>query len=375
MTAIFALSAVWSIDPELTLLRAASFGLMLFGVVRLVNRSSRDPGALADAIAALAGLVAAASLLLWFVRPEIAVYVGELRGVLENQNGLGLFLGLTYPFALAAVDRRTGARIWLVAMTAPVGLMIGLTESRSGALALVAGVTAYELASRFPRRLLLHLLVGIGGFMAVSLSVSSLEGAPVASTPPTPPANPSGPPAPIDPVERPDVLGRGGVAGQGRLATLLGARNEAWGATADLIGDRPLVGYGFGSGDRVFARYPNRASFLFFQGANPNNGYLQAVLELGLVLSLVILLPLLSALATGIRRAFQRAYSVEQAALLACLVAGLVAGIFESLFTAAGAPWAMLIWLSAAALLYERATPRADVGGRAAASAQYHRQS
>jgi O-antigen ligase len=171
------------------------------------------------------------------------------------------------------------------------------------------------------------------------------------------------------------VLGRGGVAGQGRLATLLGARNEAWTATADLIGDRPLLGYGFGSGDRVFARYPDRASFRFFQGANPNNGYLQAVLELGLVLSLVILLPLLGALATGVRSAFQRAYSAERAALLACLVAGLVAGIFESLFTAAGAPWAMLIWLSAAALLYERATPRADVGGRAAASAQYHRQS
>ena len=372
ITAILALSAAWSIDPQLTLMRAASFGLMLFGVVRLVNRVASSSGALVDSIAALAGVVAAASVLLWLLRPDIAVYVGELRGMLENQNGLGLFLGLTYPFVLAVVDRRVGRRIWLVAMAVPVALMIGLTESRSGALALVVGLTAYELASRFPRRLLLHLLVAISGFMAMSLSVTSLgAGTPAASTPSSPAPGGTPPPTTAPPPQRPDVLGGGGAAGQGRLTTLLGARDEAWSATAHLIGDRPLLGYGFGSGDRVFARYPERAKFRFFQGANPNNGYLQALLELGLVLSLAILLPLLFALATGIGTAFRRAFSPDRAAFLACLAAGLAAGVFESLFTAAGAPWAMLIWLSAAALLYEWATRRAEVGGRA----QYHRLS
>ena len=378
ITAVLALSAVWSIDPELTLMRAASFGLMLFGVVRLVNRLAWSPAALVAPIAALAGVVAAVSLLLWLLRPDIAVYVGELRGVLENQNGLGLFLGLTYPFALAVVDGRVGPRIWIVAMAVPVAVIIGLSESRSGALAFAVGLTAYELATRCPRRLLLHLLVAMGGFMGTSLSVASLDAGTQAAPPPS--TTTRGAPAPgggatAPPPERPDVLGGNGAAGQGRLATLLGARDEAWRATADLIGDRPLLGYGFGSGDRVFARYPERATFRFFQGANPNNAYLQALLELGFVLSLVVLLPLLFALATGIWTALRRECSPARAAFLACLAAGLAAGFFESLFTAAGAPWAMLIWLSAAVLLYEWVAGGTEVGGRAAARPEYDRLS
>jgi hypothetical protein len=354
ITTIIALSAFWSVDPQLTLLRAASFGLLLFGIVRLVNRrdgAQSDLIGIASVIAVLASLMAAGSVLLWAIRPDIAVFVGDLRGLLENQNGLGLFLGLTYPFVLAVMDRRIGPRVWLVAGTVPFALVIGLSESRTGAVALMVALTTYELTSRFPRRLMLHLLVAISAFMAMSISLASLDETPAVGQAPATPADPgqgdTSPPS----AARPDVFGRGRAAGQTRLAALLGGRNEAWNTTADLIVDRPLLGYGFGAGDRLFRRYPDRAKFVYFQGANPNNGYLQAQLELGLVLWLVIVLPLAYAAAATVRRACTQALTVEAAALLGCLIAGLAAGIFESVFSAAGAPWALLIWLSAVTLV------------------------
>lgn len=372
VTAVLALSAVWSIDPKLTLMRAASFGLLLLGVARLVRSKAWDPRGVVDVIAALSVTVGLASVVLWSVRPDIAVYVGELRGVLENQNGLGLFLGLTYPFVLAAADRRMGKRVWFVGPTVLCAALIGLTESRTGLLALVTGLVVYEVATRSARRLVLQVLVGLSLFLAVNLSISSLDGGQLAAPSAAPPHRagpgaepvPSGPPRPP---ERPDILGRGATPGQGRLAALLGARNEAWSATGALILDRPLLGYGFGTGDRVFARYPDRAEFLYFQGANPNNGYLQAGLELGVLLGFVILAPPLFAALTGAVRTRKQRFTAERAAFLACLVGGLVAAVFESLLTAAGAPWALLIWLSAVALLPEWAPRRARASDSAAA--------
>lgn len=366
ITLVLALSALWSIDPELTLMRAASFGLLIVGVTRAASPSVTrwSTGRAVDVLAVLPLVVTAASLLLWLARPDIAVYVGELRGVLENQNGLGLFVGLTFPFVLAAVDRRWPRRISVVVLTLPTALLLGLAESRAGALALVAGIAAYELSGRFPRRLVLQLLVASSAFLAVSLSVTSLQSgtpAPVTPGPTAPvPAPAPGPSQPAEPPseERPDVLGRGAAQGQGRFTALLGARDEAWGATVDLIADRPLLGYGFGAGDRVFARYPERATFVYFQGANPNSGYLQALLELGALFGLFILLPLVYALAVGIRATLRQPLAPERAAFLACLAGGLAAGAFESLFTAAGAPWALLIWLSAAVLIRGSAADR-----------------
>lgn len=353
---ILMLSALWSIDPELTLMRAASFTLLLLGLARLRNPlvGGWDPRGSVEAIAVMAAAVAAASLLLWQIRPGAAIYVGELRGILENQNGLGLFLGLTFPFVLAAFDRRFGPRVGTAALAVPVVTLVGLTESRTGAVALAVGVLVYELAQRLRARLALNLLVVVAGFLAASLSIGSLdEGGGALPTPTpgvgtgTPAPRPEQPPA----EERPDVLGGGSAPGQSRLSALLGARDEGWNAAAGLIRDRPLLGYGFGSGDRVFARYPERAEFVYFQGANPNSGYLQALLELGFVLGLVVFAPLVAALAIGVRAARRAPPAPELAAFLACLSGGLVAAVFESLFTAAGAPWAALLWLSAAALV------------------------
>ena len=55
LAAVLALSALWSIDPTLTLMRAVSFGLLLLGVVRLVRSRAWSPQEVVDAVRRYAG--------------------------------------------------------------------------------------------------------------------------------------------------------------------------------------------------------------------------------------------------------------------------------------------------------------------------------
>jgi O-antigen ligase len=128
---------------------------------------------------------------------------------------------------------------------------------------------------------------------------------------------------------------------------LVSGRNEAWSATIDLIEERPVVGYGFGTGDRLL----DPAQFKHFAGISPHNAYLEAVLELGLLGALLLLAPLGAGLARTLRTIRRPARSPEVAAFGAVLVGGLCDGIFEDVFVAAGSPFAPLIWLACAVVL------------------------
>ncbi|HUP32693.1 MAG TPA: transporter substrate-binding domain-containing protein [Gaiellaceae bacterium] len=351
-----AASALWSIDPRLTLLRTVSFALLLWALVAAVSRPHRvtgDAGRFVVTLACVSALLWVASLVLWLVRPDTAIYVGDLRGILENQNGLGLFLGLTFAFVLAALELRRMDWRWLILVGLGYVGVIALSESRSGFVALLVGVAVYELSRRAYRRLAVELAACACAFaLAVwalpSLSTpSAADPAPAGSVPSATPA--PAPEAPPPAVSRSSALLGARAPDQSRVSSLLGARDEAWAATVDLIAERPLVGYGFGTGDRVFEVRPEQARFVYFQGANPNNGYLQALLELGL-LGLVPIGLLAVPVTATIAAARRRRLPPARAAFFAVLVAGLVAGLFESLFTAAGAPWAALVWLSAVGL-------------------------
>jgi hypothetical protein len=344
-------SVAWSVDPRLTAMRAVSFGVLLFVVVQLARRERAAD--LCLAIAAVTVLLGAGSILLWLVRPDTAVFVGELRGLFENQNGLGLFLGLTFPLVLAVLESRGGDGRWLPLAALPFAVVIVLADARAGLLALGVGIVVYELGRRAPLRLVLGVgvaAVGVAAATAAFSHVPTLEDRPAAPPVVEPaPAPGSGDgdgeeqPAPApEPQPAPRT--------QSRLGRLLGARDEGWSAAAELIADRPLVGYGFGTGDRLFDRYPEVADFTFFQGDNPGNSYLQLALEVGLLGAAVFLAPLALAAAAALRPRAGR-LAPAQAAFGALLAGGLAAGMFESLLTAAGAPWAPLIWLAAAVVV------------------------
>ncbi len=133
------------------------------------------------------------------------------------------------------------------------------------------------------------------------------------------------------------------------IARITGARNEAWSATIHLARRKPLLGYGFGTGDRIFALHPDVATFRYFEGSDPANGYLRLLLELG-VLALVLVVPLLGAAALGVALLWS-GRSVDGSCCALVVIGGLAAGVVESIFATAGAPWTPLVWSAAAGCL------------------------
>jgi hypothetical protein len=200
---------------------------------------------------------------------------------------------------------------------------------------------AYEFGRRGLRRLA---VIGIAGIVAVIVVAFALRTF-------APPSHTVGvkPPSTAHQAPPESIIDR-----------ITGARWEAWQTTVALIASRPLPGYGFGTGDRVFARYPARTQFVFFEGNNPNDAYLQAILELG-VLALVFFSPFALALRLAVRAVLRRADDVVPFAAL--MLASLAAAVVESTLESSGAPWAFFAWLAAAALL-------ADKGGASRSGSQ-----
>lgn len=224
------------------------------------------------------------------------------------------------------------ARVPGVAVASVVALSaatIGVTASRTASLAAFVGLLVFAVCTR--RRVFLAAAVGV---VAVAIAVGAY--APGGSS------GGSGGSAGVW-----SYVGADGTAGgnRSRLSTFLGARDEAWKAAARTIEQRPVLGFGFGTGeDRLFARLGYERTFVFFQGEGPANAYLQIAMTLGIVGIVLFLVPLGGA-AVGAARA---AASPWVPALFAASVA---AAIFESTLTSAGAPWAYLAWLPVAALL------------------------
>jgi hypothetical protein len=340
--AVCLLSAAWSVDARLTLERAATFAVLLWVAASFALRWRRAPGDLAsfvDATAVLAGVVLAASVVEGLVSSR-GMLADQFRGVFENPNGLGLFLALTYPFAAAALERRGHVALELAYLAACAAAATE-ARARNGLVVLVLTAVGLALAQR-RLRWAAGVTVGIAAVVAATLALGPgtlNSGNPAAGPPPAAPA------AHAKPAHAPKPAPLPAAGGESRLARLTGARNEAWSATARLVKRKPLLGYGFGTGDRLFARYG--VTFVNFEGADPADGYLRTALELGVV-GLLVVLPLLGAGVLAVRLLVAERDRDGMACALV-LLAGLAAAVVESILTTAGAPWAPLLWVCAGA--------------------------
>jgi exopolysaccharide production protein ExoQ len=333
-------SVLWSIDPRLTIERAGAFAILVAVAMALGLRGRTTSGIdeIVDGFAISAVGVLLVSALVVILTPR-GIANGELRGIFENANGLGLYLGLTAPAVVAASERR--GRAWLgVGLGTAFAAVTILSHSRSGMAALGIGMIVYEAAQHRFRRLALGCLL-IAALIAVGLVLAK----------PLERGEPALPNQAVASALAPRSAGPPPGKTQSWYARLTGARTEAWRASLDILEARPIVGYGFGTGDRLFARYPYLARFVYFEGDNPNNAYLQLALELGLLGLLAALIVFACALWSGAGKAIREPVAPTGAAVLGLLVASLGAALVESIFTSAGAPWALLVWPSAAVLI------------------------
>jgi O-antigen ligase len=114
-------------------------------------------------------------------------------------------------------------------------------------------------------------------------------------------------------------------------------RVHAWEGALRQGDDRPLLGYGFGTEEKVFVdRYRD------FEGGVPENSFIGLFLQLGAV-GLAVFLALLAALVGAALRAGGRVAAVG----LAVLATGIVLAVVQSYVYAVGNVATLGVWICA----------------------------
>jgi O-antigen ligase len=369
---LFALSlasVAWSVDPRLTLGRVASVAAVLtiglaLGVVAAVRRELVET-VLVGLVAGVVLLALIGLLMLWVdadraIAPATTQSGARYNGIGGNPNTIATLIALAIPAVvwgvLAAPSR--ARRILAVAVLALLYGSVVASGSRGALLAALAGTLAFAFCTPGARRKRLPITGTAIVLVVVGVAVMEIP-APSTTTPALrvdiyPPATP--PLGPFDaqqrlPLESEVGLPRAGENLYRRTLFTTSGRLDALRGTLDQAIERPLLGYGFGTEERVFVdRYYSHYS------ERPENAYLGTLLQLGLV-GLGLLLGLLAAVLLRTRRILDG----PVAACAGVVVSGLVVAVSQSFLTSAGSPAMAPFWLCA--LLLIGATERQPSNG------------
>jgi hypothetical protein len=373
VTMALAATVAWSFMPHVTIRQAGTFGSVLV-VVAFAVVHVRAEGAGSDRLAHVLGWIVPGALLLTalvvlFDRTAAVAKGGGVSGFINGPNTLGIVVALGMGFALSTpmVEGRPSLMLALVAV---VAFVVTLSASRTGMLASLLALVVYEIGGRRWRRLAAATAVTVVAAILAAQTVPNVPtlGRPLAvpSKQPTPtsrqPLRTSRQPMPtseqpMEPAQATQIF-TGRVGGQSLFSSLVGARDEAWRTAFDLLGRRPVLGSGFGTGDEIFAHDNVRQRFRFFVGAfdpqaNVHDAYLQELLELGIIGGAIFVAPALAALVLALLALRRGWRSSGEGAFATAAVAAVVCAVFESMLAGFGA-MTMIAWLSFAVLLATR---------------------
>jgi hypothetical protein len=362
-------SSLWSLDARATAEHAASFVVLVVGVVALAYAVAARPDAirrLLFALLAAAAVVAVLSVVVLVVDPYNAwqastvQYPRRFQGFEQNPNTGPMLLALGVPLAcwrlLDAGSSRTRAAAVLV-----LGLFaaIIIASGSRGALAAAAVSLAVliPIAGRTRGRRAAYVVTVAAGVAAAVL---------LSQIPKARPAPRAGPAQTVAAVQAPHNAERalpledeeGRPSGRarpfrrrflevgGRLRPVLGAFGQG--------ARRPVAGYGFAMEPRAFVdRYYG------FDSTVPENSYAGLFLQLGVAgLGLFALTfgAVLVAAFSGLRRLDEPDRRLTAVAA-AAVVGGLVLGLSQSYLYAVGNIATLTVWSSAALLAATAARP------------------
>jgi len=398
------ISTAWSVSPRLTFERAGSLTILFVLAAAIASSTARDVAARVRVFQGLAAGAIVVGLLGLFVLvfDYDAAYIGgevwRYRGFGENPNTVAILAAAALPLILG-LALRAGSRgrraAWLAGGLLLVASIIA-SESRGGLLAAGAGtliVAALGVEGLRNRTAAVAALVLVfAGGIALR---EALE------PPPTPFASqvaPAPPPIPTKPVppkkskskqhprakpgspgkhaKRPsptprsivpkvrktallpreeDEIGHPGLSKKS-TTTLASGRLAAWSGALDLIGERPILGYGFGTEQKVFVD-----RWFYFNGGMTENSYLGLLLQVGAV-GLALIFAMGAALAAGGLRALRVLRGDEQLLALmglGVLVAACAIMVIQSYLYSVGNVATATVWISLFALAPVALEPRA----------------
>ena len=349
-------STVWSVDPKLTFERAVTFVVLIVTAAALACAYSEGARPLLWGIVAGAAAVTLLGLVVLAFDHADAVQAAtndlpaRYRGFGLNPDTVSLLLALCLPVTAWLGFTAASRREIVATVVAAIGFdaSIAASGSRGAIIAGFAGigVVALLVPGQVRTRVLRVVAVAAlaGATIGVALAPTSKGNAGKPKTQAsTAPTGPTAKPGYVDvgvayPLQF-DIgfQGPGEAAPTHRTLVGLSGRGEAWRGTLDLIDDRPALGYGFGTEDRVFInRYAN------FVGGSPEDSYFGISLELG-VIGLAALLCLLATLALAARRGRRPEATVS----LAVITTALVLAVVQSYIYSVGDIGTVTAWVCA----------------------------
>jgi O-antigen ligase len=357
---VAAASALWSVDPRLTAQRTVSFVLVLVTAAALAVGSARDARAaerlllsvLAGAVAvALAGLAVLAVAPHDALQEATRTIASRYRGIGQNPNTVAMLFAATLPLATWLTISRCGrARALGAVALLLLGGSIAASDSRGALVTGALGCAVVLLATTRGTRARFIAVAGVAAAVVAAVGLAQIPQ-------PDPNATAAAPTACVRCKENQHDADRwirledeldapAGASGSGERRTLFAStgRTQAWEGAVDEGGERPLVGFGFGTEDHVFVD-----RFYSFFGGTPENSYVGMFLQLGVV-GVALLLALAAALARGVWEALRRLDGHDRRLAAACaavLLTGLGLGVVQSSLYAVGNTSTLSIWTCA----------------------------
>ncbi len=128
--------------------------------------------------------------------------------------------------------------------------------------------------------------------------------------------------------------------------TTLSSRTEKWMAGLQYLIQRPLLGYGFGTEDKLFAYHGVQENLYVRTGSYLHNAYLGLALQLGLIGALLLYLPLLILFVNTVRISINFSTDDFNIACLSVLLVGMISAVASSDIYSMGNSKSVPFWIS-----------------------------
>jgi O-antigen ligase len=318
------LSAFYSIDPALTIQRSATF-LLLYISVFWVIYPSVDSEEKAEEIINL--ILYAASIPFFFslivlpASPSSAFLVGRFRGYFDNPNTIGSISAILCPLLIwKAFDKKsTFGKIFLAVMV----LALFISGSRSGLLGAFFGSLFYIFYTKKEYRIPATFI----GVIIISLALTfGGVGEKL-----------------IDSTSSYLRLGTESPKGEEALKDISSGRTENWNQMTLLLKKRPLLGYGFGTEDKLLNYYNIT---ILSTGKTAHNAFLGIAVQMGIPCFVLFFAPLIYILLIPINSKSKIEYCIT-----GMIIGGLITGLFESWMYSVGSAFAFPFWVGIVLLL------------------------
>ncbi len=314
-------SSLYSRYPSLTLERATTALVLYISIFWIIWKYAyhNGPEKVVYLILNVTKLIFIISYLMMFISPHMVFHAGRFQGIFQNPNSIGITCAIFLPLGLWQFleTKKRGALFLFFLMLA--GLFLCGSRNSINATIIALGYFIYTRSKKFKPLIF---------FTSMSLIVILFWGV--------------------------QTLAKPFFKEYYRTETIptMGGRVEIWPIALQLIADKPIFGYGFGTEDKLvrpgYSKGP-RSEISYI-----HNSYLGIMLQLGIFGLILFFAPLLILLLKELFSMQDSAVPLLRRALRASMIAGLLCAIFESWVYSVGNAQTFPFWIIVMLLVFYR---------------------